>query len=491
MLKLADKHDLGSCGANRVGSSPTIPIDSLNRKSKVRNDNNMDLQVEKLETHEARITITLTDEAIALARREVARKLSKQMRVPGFRPGMAPVNVVIGAVGEQAFANELADVLGNKYYAKAIDESELEPYGPGQLEDLKTAPPQLIVRVPLEPTVDLKDYKSIRVPYTAPAITDEDVEQQVQYVREENAIVTLVERPAELGDLVEADVEVTAEGKEVLHNHRPIVLDDAKIGLPGLADAIVGMSAGEHKDATVTLPDDLTDESLRGKTATAVIDVKRVSSRQLPEVGDELAQTVGSFSTLDELRNDMRNRLIEYRTRSSDMQYQTQVLDTFTGLSQVSYPPAYLEERLKELLDELKSDIQRDERMPFEEWLKVRAKTEEQAREELRPNAATRARRGLVMREMARAENIVVTDAEIAAEVERTMSQYGNTDTAELRRALMRGDNLRSIQNTILSNKVLGRIAEIARGETTEQAVETAPATDATEETPAGNEASV
>lgn len=436
----------------------------------------MDIQVETLETHEARITITLTEEAIALARREVARKISKQVRVPGFRPGMAPINVVVAAVGEQAFTNELADELGSKFYAKAIDESNVAPYGPGQLEEIKTAPPQLIVRVPLEPAVDLKDYQSIRVPYAAPVITEEDVQSQLQYVSEENAIVTLVERPADRGDLIEADIKVEAEGKEVMHNHRPIVLDDVKIGFSGLADEIVGMSAGEHKEATVTLPDDIANESLRGKQATAVIDVKRVSSRQLPEINDELAQTVGSFNTLTELRDDLRNRLLEYRTRTAESQYENQVLDTFASLSKVLYPPVYIEERLKEMIDELKEEVKRDERMPFDEWLKVQNKTEAQVQEEMRPNAESRARRGLVMRDLARVENLHVTDAEIASEVERTISQYGSANTAELRHTLMRNENLHAAQNNILSSKVLRRMTEIARGDMVLEEADVAPA---------------
>ncbi|MCL4505461.1 MAG: trigger factor [Chloroflexi bacterium] len=428
----------------------------------------MDLQVENLDTHEARITITIPDDVVAQARRDVARKLSKQIRIAGFRPGMAPVSVVVNAVGEQAFANELADELGGKYYSQAIDESKIDPYGPGQLEDVKSSPTQLVVKVPLEPTVDLKDYKAIRVPYVPPIITDEEVNSQLEYIRDDNAVVELVERPAQLGDLVEADIEVEAEGKEVLHSHRPVVLEDARIGLPGLADAIVGMSAGEHKDVTVTLPDDTPDETLRGKEATALIDVKRVSSRLLPEINDELVQTVGSFNTLAELREDLYNRLMEYRARRAMQQYQTQVLDTFTSLSEVAYPLIYVEERLTELVEELKDDVRRDEHMPFEEWLKVQSKTEQQVRDELRPNAENRARRGLVMRQVALAENIQVTDEEIAAEVERTISQYGGSNNAELRRSMMKEENRRTVQNTILTNKVLSRMAQIALGDSGE-----------------------
>jgi trigger factor len=435
----------------------------------------MDLQVEKLDTHEARITISIPDDVVAKARRDVARKLSKQFRIPGFRPGMAPLNVVIGAVGQQAFASELADELGNQFYAKAIDEAKVEPYGPGQLEDVKDTPTRLIVRVPLEPEVDLKDYKSIRVPYTEPPVSDEEIESQLQYIREENAVVELAERPAQLGDLIEADIEVTAEGKEVMHNHRPIVVDDEHIAVPGLTQAIVGMSAGEHKDTTVTLPDTIEDETLRGKEAQASIDVKRVSTRTLPEINDELAQAAGSFNTLAELRDSIRKQLQDYKTRNAQQQYGSQVLDAFANLSTAVYPPVYIEDRLNDMVAELKDDVKRDEHMPFDEWLKMQNKTEAQVREDLRPNAEQRAKKGLVMREVARLENVQVTDDEIAAEVERTMQMYGGGNASpELRKLLMKEENVRSMQNSILTNKVMARMAQIARGEENQAQEETA-----------------
>jgi trigger factor len=452
-----------------------LKFPTSNLKSPKQKSGKMDLQVEKLDTHEARITISIPDDVVAKARRDVARKLSKQFRIPGFRPGMAPINVVVGTVGQQAFASELADELGNQYYAKAIDEAKVEPYGPGQLEDVKDSPMRLIVRVPLEPEVDLKDYKAIRVPYTAPTLAEEDIESQLQYIREENAVVELAERPAQLGDLVEADIEVSAEGKEVMHNHRPIVLDDEHIPVPGLAQAVAGMSAGEHKDATVTLPDTLEDESLRGKEAQASIDVKRVSNRTLPDINDELAQAAGSFNTLAELRDSIRKQLLDYKTRTAQQQYASQVLDAFAELSTVVYPPVYIEDRLNEMIEDLKANVSRDEHMPFEEWLKMQNKTEAQVREDLRPNAEQRAKKGLVMREVARLENLQVTDSEIGAEVDRTTQMYGGTDSPELRKLLMKEENVRAMQNNILTDKVMDRMAQIARGEADQQPAEPTP----------------
>lgn len=424
----------------------------------------MDLQVEHLDTHEARLTITIADDVVARAQRDVARKLSKDFRIPGFRPGNAPLNVVMASVGPEAFASELANELAAKVYSQALDEAGIEPYGPGQLEDLKSEPTRLIVRVPLQPVVDLKDYRSIRLPPPVVTVTDEEIETQLQYLREDNAVVEMVERPAQAGDVVEAVIVGVSEGEEVLRSsRRPLVLDHERVAIPGLVDAVIGMSAGEHKDQTLTIPDDFDDERLRGRTLDVSIDVQRVSRRILPEINDELAQAVGPFDSLAQLRDDLRRRILEQKQRQADQQYASQVLDTFTNLSSISYPPAFIEDRLSDILAEFKEDVLRSEGMPFEEWLKIQNKTEDQIKEELRPNAEARARRGLVMREVSRAEKLDVSDQEIAAEVERQLSLFGQ-DNSRVRRALQREEARRSMQNSILSNKVLQRMVQIAQG---------------------------
>jgi len=425
----------------------------------------MDLQVETLDTHEARLTITVPDDVVTRTRRDVARRLSKSVRIPGFRPGNAPINVIVAAVGgDQVFAAEVAEELASRLYADALDESKIEPYGPGQLEDFKSNPTQLVIRVPLEPVVDLKDYKSIRLPVPTLTATDEEVETQLQYIREDNAIVELVDRPAEMGDLVDATVVGTADGEEVLRNRRPLILDDQRISLPGLVEAIVGMQAGEHKDFTQHMPEDADQENLRGKDLVVSIDVTRVSSRTLPEISDELAQAVGQFETLADLREDLRKRILAAKQRQADQEYAAQTIDAFTNLSTVVYPPVFLDERMQDFLKEYKEDVLREEGMPFEDWLRVQGKTEEQVREELQPMAEMRAKRGLVMRDVARAEGVKVVDAEVAYEVERQVRRMGG-ESSRVRRSLMTEENQRAVQNNILSNKVIDRMVRIARGE--------------------------
>ena len=429
----------------------------------------MNFQVETLDTHEVRLTITVDDDLVSKARRDVARDLSKQLRIPGFRPGHAPMAAVIRAVGgQEAFEAEVVDHLARQVYPKALDEAGLDPYGPGQIEEVKSSPYQLIARVPLEPKVDLKDYKSIRLPVPQVSVTEEEIEQQLQFLREENAIVQMVERPAEMGDLVEASVVVklseTAQPIARIWPSRRLLLDPNREPLPGLSALIVGMSAGEHKDATLTVPDDFDEESLRGKLVDLSIDVERVNARTLPDINDELAQAASSFSTLAELREDLRRRLTEYKQRQADQEFANQALDAFTALADVRYPPAFIEDRLDDLLKDFKDDVREVEGLPFEEWLKVQGKTEQQVRDELKPLAEQRGRRGLVMRELARAEGLDVSEEEIAAEVEFTAMRYGSRQS-DVRKVLAREDARSALKNSILSSKVISRMVQIARGE--------------------------
>ncbi len=427
----------------------------------------MNLQVEPLDTHEVRLTITVEEDVLNKARRDTARNLAKQVRIPGFRPGMAPMAAVVRAVGgEEAFNAEVIDQVAREVYPKALDASGIEPYGPGAIEEVKQDPYQLIARIPLEPAVDLKDYKSVRQPFPEITVNDEEIEQQLQYLREENAVVQQVERPAELGDLVEANIVGHTDEEEVFrsNNRRGVVVEDERFGIPGLAGLIVGMSAGENKEGSITLPDDFGVEPLRNKEVHVHIDVQRVSSRALPEINDELAQAASSFASLSELRDDLRKNLVNYKERQATQEYAVQVLDAFTESAEVKYPPQFIEDRLNDYFDEFKDDIRTQEGMPFDEWLKLQGKTEQDVKAELRVTAEARGKRGLVMREFGRAENLNVSDEEVALEVEMTAMRYGQRQD-EVRKLLAQQDTRSTVKNNILSNKVMDRMVKIAKGE--------------------------
>ena len=216
----------------------------------------MNLQVEPLETHEVRMTIMVDAPEVEKARRAVLRDMSKQVRIPGFRPGNAPMNAVINAVGAEYFGNELANKIANEVYPKALDEAKIVPYSFGAIEEIKKEPFQLVFKIPLEPQVDLKDYKSVRLPFPEVAVANEEIEQQMMAMREENAILETAEREVQAGDMAEGTLVGMVEGEEAFRSNarRPFLVQEDRMGIPGLAALVIGMKAGDQADKQLTFP---------------------------------------------------------------------------------------------------------------------------------------------------------------------------------------------------------------------------------------------
>lgn len=429
----------------------------------------MEVQVETLDTHEAKLTIAFDDATITKVRRDVANRLSRAIRLPGFRPGNAPISAVIAAVGgEEAFMGEVAEELAKTHYTNAITQAKIEPYGPGSIEKIDTAPVRMIVRVPLEPVVDLRDYKTVRVAPPVVSVSDSEIESELQAIREENAIVEAVERPAEFGDLVQARVTGETDGRTVLSiSNRKVVLLEDRINVPGLAAALVGMAAGETKDVTLTMPEDFEREDLRGKAVAVKIEMTAVSSRALPELDDNLALAASKFATFAEMRADVAERLRSAREAEAKRAYEDQVLGTFADLSRITFPPSYLDDRLNDAVESVKEDVRMAGYSQFSDWLKLQGQTEEQLKEELRPGAERRARRGLVMRALANAEQLAVSGAEVEAAVTEEIDhqvQHHSANRKEVARVFRRPENLANIENQLLTRKVIDRMVGIASG---------------------------
>jgi trigger factor len=297
-------------------------------------------------------------------------------------------------------------------------------------------------------------------------VTEQELEDNLNAIREEHAVVTEVERPVEMGDLIEGTISGMIGDEEVFRSQarRGMVVDPKRMNVPGLADAAVGVGTGDHKVVELTMPDDYENEELRGKTITVHIDVTRVSSRALPEANDELAQTASAFSTYAEMVEDVRKQIAAYKQRQADSEYSLQVLDAFAALAEVKAPPAFFEDRLTDLVQDMKEDVKRDFGLPWEEYLTMQSKTESSIRDELRPQAEMRGKRGLVMRELGQIEAVTVTDDEVAAEVEGTALRYGSRQS-EVRKLLADRDTRASVRNNLLSGKVMGRMVAIAKGE--------------------------
>ena len=417
-----------------------------------------------------KMTVEVPDERIKPALQSAARQLSKRYPIPGFRPGKAPYEHVLRQFGERALYDVAMDDLGQKVYEEALDQEKIEAYGPGALEDMQLKPLVLKFTVPLKPEVDMGDYHALRVPYEAPTVADDEVQRVMETLRERQAILEPVERPAALGDV--ATLDISAFLNEGL-NPSDFLMTDKDVAvqldeqtdwpMPGFVPHIVGMTPGAAQKFDLSFAADYANESLRGQLAHFEVTVKEVKSRSLPEWNDDLAKEVGEFQTLDELRARVRADLQQQAERAAEREYSDKVLSQLVEQTQVKYPPVLLEQEIDDLLGDLDNRL-REQKLTLDDYLKIEGKTREQLRDENRPRAEARLKRALVLGRIVEHENLDIQPEEVASEIDRMSTALGEQATRVA--GFLNTDRARqSLTIDLLTSKAIQRLAAIARGE--------------------------
>lgn len=461
----------------------------------------LNIQTELLEKQVARLTVTLEPQQVEKARQTAARKISNQVNIPGFRKGKVPYRILSNYVGEAAIAEEMAEILANDAYPKALDESKLEPYGPGSLVDFKLEPePVFVFTLPLQPTTVLNDYRSVRVEFNQPEVTDEMVDRSMRLLREQHAVVEPSTRPVELGNRVTADVYAKVlgvEAEEAEHDHDHDHGDDehAHHGLgdgeflhehdavmvlgaeneepaPGFKQALVGMNADETREFDLTFPDDKEEygEEFAGKTAHFKVTVKKIEAMTLPDLTDDFAARVTEKEekqlTLLELRIRMRESItqnLEARYRSD---YADEALDKVVEGAVVAFPDAMLKDQTEAFLKNFDQDLRR-QGLTLEDYARITNKTQDDLAAEYAEAGTNTIRRALVLQQLREVEQIEVTDDLVEAEILRMLAQFG--DQAEKLRGAIDTPAMRNnLRNDLLEKATIDRLIAIARGEAPE-----------------------
>jgi trigger factor len=428
------------------------------------------ITTEPLEKRQLRLTIEVDEERVQQAMQRAARKIASQVNIPGFRKGKAPYELIVQRYGEDAVRQEAVEMLTEAVYRETLEQEEIKPYAPATLDEVVLHPVTFKFIIPLPPAVELGDYRDYRLKAPKVRVYKKEVQQALEQIREENAILEPVDRPVAMGDGVMIDlVGRTVEGVEFLRaDDARILLDAESAGpAPGFAEAVVGMQAGEESTFTLTLPADFPQEKLRGQEAEFTVTMTEVYESTLPELDDDLARTVGNFDSLKALEKHVNEQLRQAAQGEADEEYTAQVLEAFLEQAQVEYPPAMLKETLDEVVEEFERAVKREARLSLEDYLRTRGQTMEELREELEPRAAVRLKRGLVLGEVVMREGLEVDEEEIGAHVEEVSASWG-VRADEVRTSLSSDAGRQAMRNRLLADKAVRRLVAIARGEAPE-----------------------
>jgi trigger factor len=441
------------------------------------------LKIERqdLENRQVELQIEVASDQLQTAMQAAARRLSRGTKIPGFRPGKAPYEVILGKFGEDVIFEEALERLGQEIYRDALEEAEIEPYAPGSLEEvIREDPLKLRYTVPLAPEVDLGEYREIRIPFEEAEVTDEAFEEAIEEIRQRQALIEPVERQAEETDLVIIDLSgelldpEDEEDAQLLDMKDISVLVDPEtdVPTPGVMEHLLGLAAGDEKSYEYTFPDDHQNEDLRKRAAKFHIKCLEVKSRFIPEWSDELAQNLGEFESLLDLRVKLRENLQTQAEMEAETQYRDEIMQKIVEGASVEYPPIVLQEETENLLQDLRMRLG-NQNLALEDYLKIEGKTEEDLREELEPEAIERIKRGLVLGKIVDVEELKVEDDEIDAEIKRLVEPLGAEADKRLLEAFESPAGRHRIAMDVLTDKAIRRIIAIAKGEAEEQDVST------------------
>lgn len=450
----------------------------------------MKIETEHLEDHQVKLTVEVDQDQLESSKRKAAKKIAKRIKVPGFRPGKAPYQVIRRQVGDEALLEESLEILVQDIYPDIIEEAEIEPYGPGNFDNLASLDPLILeFVVPLMAEVELSDYHEIRFPYELPEITDEDVKIVEDDFRQRQAVEETADRPIETGDHAYFKVSAkryeeedeSEEGNLIEERSSSAIVanEDADTSLEwpfdGFSRELIGMSTGESKTLLHTFPEDSQFESLRDVTAEFSIEIEDVKARILPELDDEFAQSLGEYENVEELEKDIRESLEQRSEETYNSEYDDKIIDEIVEGSTIKYPPQMLENELSSVIQQLESRLA-NQGLDMDIYLKTREMEEEDLREETTPVAETRVKRSLVLLEIAKEEEIEVSEEELQEETERTLQSITQFMSDEDKKQFNQPSAMMNLAGNIYAELRMSRTLEylrsVAKGESELEAEE-------------------
>jgi trigger factor len=435
----------------------------------------MKTTVTELPESRVRVEAEVPPEEVERRVEQTAKSLGQDLRIPGFRKGKVPAPVVIRRVGREAVLDQAIRSSLGRWYVDAIGSAGIAPVGDPDLqldEDLPAEgqPLTFTVEIGVRPKAQLGEYKGLEVGRRDPDADDEAVERELEALRERAARLDTVDEAAENGDYVVMDYKGFIDGEPFEGGEGRDQLIELGSGrlIPGFEEQITGAKAGEERKLELSFPADYGAEHLAGKDATFEVTVKEVKRKELPELSDDFAVEAAGFDTLDELRDDVRNRLEEAETRRIDAEFREAVLDAAVLEAKVEVPEALVEARAREMWDQTIHSLSH-QGVNKEMYLRISGKSEEDVLEEARPDAEKALKRDAVLVAVIEAEGVEVSDDEVLEVISEQAERGGQKPKKVLERLRSEG-RLDGVKEDIAARKALDVLVEHAQAISVEQA---------------------
>lgn len=427
----------------------------------------MKANAERIEKNTVQLEIEVDVEQFSQAVDKAYRKLVKKVNIPGFRKGKTPRQIFEHYVGKGAIYEEAMDILVPEAYFKAVEDTGIEPIEQPKVEIVQVEEGKPVVfkaTVQVKPEVELGQYKELEVVKPSTEVADEEIGKELERLQSRHAkLLTLENGAVEKGDITVIDFLGKVNGEPFEGGEGKDYSLEIGSGsfIQGFEEQMIGMVNGETKELQVTFPEKYQAEDLAGKDATFTVTVKELKRKELAVLDDEFAKDVSEFDTLEELRNDISNKLKQAFENRVDYQIRRDVVTKAVDNAQVEIPDAMIDNQLEELISNMENRLM-NQGISMENYLTYTNSTLDDMKSKMRPDAEQTVKTNLVLEAIARAEEIKATDEEVKEETEKIAMHYSQ-DPEQFRKALEGEGQLNFITDGVVREKTLKFLVDNAQ----------------------------
>ncbi len=426
----------------------------------------MDSTMVKKEGNKVTLQIKVSAEDFEKAVQKSYLKNRKRFNIPGFRKGKAPRKMIEMQYGEGVFYEDAINIALPVEYDKAIDEHNLEPVDRPDvdIEEIEKGKDLVFTAiVTVKPEVTLGDYKGIEVEKIEYNVTDEDVDTEIEKMREMNSrLVSVDDRPVQNDDNVIIDYKGFV-GEEQFEGgtaeNQTLVIGSGKF-IPGFEEQLIGANIGDEVEVKVTFPEEYHAENLAGKEAVFQVKVNEIKFKELPELDDEFAKDVSEFETLEELKNDTRTKMEDSAKDKAEKEQREKVLDKAVETVEVEIPEAMVDTEIDSMIRDFDFQL-RYQGLDLEKYLQFTGGKIEDLRKQMTDDAYNRVKTSLTLEAIGEKESIEATDEDLEEELQKIAESQKST--IEKIKETFKEENFGYIKNTIKVRKTIDFLVDNAK----------------------------
>jgi trigger factor len=401
----------------------------------LQTSNGVKTEIKKLPKSEVQIHFEVSAEEFAKYFDKALSHLKGHVKMDGFRKGKVPADMIEQRVGSENVLMEAGDLAVKDVYPKFIEGERLEPIGDPEVKIVKIAKGSEFVfelTVTILPEVKLPDYKEIasKIKGKDVVVDEKEIQETLEYLQKSRAKFTAEDRAATAKDFVEIEYQNEhVNGGKAIRDR--FILGDAGF-LPDFESQIIGMKAGDEKDFTSKFPENTPDKSLAGKDAKFHVKMISVQKMELAEINDEFAKALGAFDTLVALKENLKEGITMEKKETEKQRARGEMLEAISVKTTFDIPQKMVDFEEQRLTEDFRAQIENRFKMKFEEYLANVKKTEKEIKDSYRLEAEKRIKNFLVLRQIGRAENIEVSEDEIARDLPKLMQSYSKEQLEQI-----------------------------------------------------------